>query len=193
MMRALPDLLRAREDVRVVMVGGDDVSYGARLAKGTWREHFQRELAGKYDESRVRLPGTLAYADYLRLLQRSDAHVYLTYPFVASWSLREALACGCAVVAADVDPVREFITHGRNGLLTPPLDPKALARCVLQVLEDDTLTRRLRVGARRYAERSLDMDAHIAAYTACVGDLTGRRAGGRLWTPAKAGRLTSAV
>ncbi len=172
MMRALPELLKARPDVRVVMVGGDDVSYGSRLADTTWRAHFQRELAGKYDASRVLLPGQLPYEDYLRLLQRSDAHVYLTYPFVASWSLREALACGCAVVAADVDPVKEFVTHNRSGLLTPALDPKALTRNVLQLLEDDKLNRRLRTGARRYAETHLDMDRHIAAFSARVAQLT---------------------
>jgi glycosyltransferase involved in cell wall biosynthesis len=191
MMRALPALLKARKDLRIVMVGGDDVSYGARLASGTWREHFQRELAGKYDESRVLLPGQLAYPDYLRLLQRSDAHVYLTYPFVASWSLREALACGCAVVGADVDPVREFITHGHNGLLTPTLDPKALVRNVLEVLENDTLNRRLRNGARRYAEKNLDMRTHIEAFASCVGELTGEGQERRPWTPAKAGPLQS--
>ena len=173
MMRALPALLKARGDLKVVMVGGDDVSYGARLANTTWREHFQRELAGKYDASRVLLPGQLTYDDYLRLLQRSDAHVYLTYPFVASWSLREALACGCAVVAAEVDPVREFITDNRNGLLTPALDPAALAGRVLELLEDDKLNQRLRRAARRYAERHLDMEQHIAAFTARVAELTG--------------------
>ena len=172
MMRALPALLKARPDVKVVMVGGDDVSYGARLEKSTWRAHFQRELAGQYDTSRVLMPGQLPYPDYLRLLQRSDTHVYLTYPFVASWSLREALACGCAVVAADVDPVREFVTHNRNGLLTPALDPAALARTVLEVLEDNKLNQRLRRGARRYAERHLDMDQHLAAFAALVAELT---------------------
>jgi len=172
-MRALPDLLRARPDVKVVMIGGDDVSYGARLAGSTWREHLQKELAGKYDASRVLLPGQVPYDIYLRLLQRSDAHVYLTYPFVPSWSLREALACGAVVIGADVEPVREFITDGRNGLLTPPLDPKRLSELILEVLEDDRLARRLRSGARRFAERHLDMAHHIAAYEAIIGELTG--------------------
>jgi glycosyltransferase involved in cell wall biosynthesis len=172
-MRALPDLLRARPDVKVVMVGGDDVSYGARLAGTTWREHMQKELAGKYDASRVLMPGQVPYETYLRLLQRSDAHVYLTYPFVPSWSLREALACGAVVIGADVEPVREFITDGRNGLLAPPLDPKRLGELILTVLEDDRLARRLRSGARRFAERHLDMATHIAAYEAIIGELTG--------------------
>lgn len=174
MMRALPRLLKERADVKVVLVGGDDVSYGARLPKGTWRARMQSELAGKYDAARVLLPGQLSYDDYLRLLQRSDAHVYLTYPFVASWSLREAQACGCAVVAADVDPVREFITHERNGLLTPALDPAKLVRAILRLLEDDKLNQRLRRAARRYAENHLDMHTHIAAFEAKVAGLTGK-------------------
>ena len=128
MMRALPDLLRARPDVKVVMIGGDDVSYGARLAGSTWREFMEKELAGKYDASRVLMPGQVPYEIYLRLLQRSDAHVYLTYPFVPSWSLREAMACGCAIVGADVDPVREFITDGKNGLLDAGAQPEAPVR-----------------------------------------------------------------
>jgi len=172
-MRALPELLRARPDVKVVMVGGDDVSYGARLIGSTWREAMQKELAGKYDASRVLMPGQVPYETYLRLLQRSDAHVYLTYPFVPSWSLREALACGAAVIAADVEPVREFVTDGRNGLLTPALDPKRLGERILELLEDDRLTRRLRSAARRYAERNLDMATHIAAFEAIIAELTG--------------------
>ena len=173
MMRALPDLL-ARPDVKVVMVGGDEVSYGARLAEGTWRERMQKEMAGKYDEKRVLMPGQIPYDTYLRLLQRSDTHVYLTYPFVASWSLREAMACGCAIVAADVESVAEFIAHGRTGLLVPGLDAKMLARTVLEVLEDDKLNRRLRANARRYAERHLDMKDYLARMDATVAELTGR-------------------
>jgi glycosyltransferase involved in cell wall biosynthesis len=170
MMRALPRIL-ARTDTRVVMVGGNDVSYGARLANSTWREHFTRELNGRADLSRVLFPGQVPYEIYLKLLQRSNAHVYLTYPFVASWSLREALACGCAVVGADVEPVSEFITSGENGVLTPCLDPEALADRVLEVLEDKSLNRRIREGARRYAERHLDMDDHIRALEAAVREM----------------------
>jgi glycosyltransferase involved in cell wall biosynthesis len=173
-MRALPAMLGARKDLRVVLVGGDDVSYGARLANSTWREHFQAEIAGKYDASRVLLPGQIPYDTYRAMLQRSDAHVYLTYPFVASWSLREAMACGCAIVGADVEPVTEFIEHGKTGVLTPTLDHAKLADTVLDVLEDDKLARRIRAGARRYAERNLDMAAHIKGFEARIAELTGR-------------------
>ena len=175
MMRALPALL-ARTDVKVVMVGGDDVSYGSRLLDTTWREHFQAQLAGRYDASRVLLPGQVPYETYIRLLQRSDAHVYLTYPFVASWSLREALACGCAVVGADVQPVAEFVQHGRSGLLVPPLDPASLAQQVLDLFETPALDSRIRAGARRQAEQTLDMDDHIAAFEGRIAELTGHLA-----------------
>ncbi len=121
-MRALPAVLRARPDVKIIMVGGDGVSYGARLGKLTWREHMLAELGTSLDTSRVFFPGKLDYENYLHLLQRSDAHVYFTYPFVLSWSLREALSCGCAVIASDTAPVREFITAGETGLLTPFFD-----------------------------------------------------------------------
>ena len=174
MMRALPPLLAARRDVKVVMVGGDDVSYGSRLTNTTWREFFQKELAGKYDESRVLLPGQIGYDSYLRLLQRSDVHVYLTYPFVASWSLREALAMGCAVIASDVESVAEFITHGRNGLLVPGLDHANLARTILELLEDRKLNAKLRAGARRHAEKHLDMKDHLAAMDATIAEIAGR-------------------
>ena len=171
-MRALPKLLRERADARVVVVGGDEVSYGARLAKGTWRTRLMRELDGRLDESRVHFLGRVEYRLYRRLLQRSDVHVYLTYPFVASWSLREALACGCAIVGSDTEPVREFITHGANGLLTPCLDPGRLADTVLGLLADDDLNRRLRIGARRYAERHLALADHLSAFQGTIRRLT---------------------
>ncbi len=176
MMRALPPLLGARKDVRVVMVGGDGVSYGAAPQGTTWRAIMQKEMAGKFDADRVLFPGRIDYRTYLRMLQRSDAHVYLTYPFVASWSLREALAGGCAIVASDTEPVREFVRHNRNGLLTSFFDPKALANSVLSLLEDEVLSRRLRAGARRYAEKNLGMADYIAGYVELIAKLTGQSA-----------------
>ncbi len=175
MIRALPGLMRARRDVKVVMVGGDDVSYGARCPNGTWRDHFLKEVAGRYDPARVLMPGQIPYDVYLQMLQRSDVHIYLTYPFVASWSLREALACGCVVIGAEVDPVREFITHNRNGLLTDCLDPDMLVERVLGVLDDAKLSDKLRAGARRYAEKNLDMRLHIAAYAKKILAMTGQK------------------
>ncbi len=174
-MRALPHLLRGRKDLRVVIVGADGISYGSAPASGTWREVMLKELDGKIDLSRVTFAGRVDYQIYLNLLQRSDAHVYLTYPFVASWSLREALASGCAVIGSDTEPVREFIAHGKNGMLASFFDPKALARQVLEVIEDRALANRIRTGARRYAEKHLAMSDYLAAYDALIRKLTARR------------------
>ena len=135
-MRALPLLLRERPDLQVAIVGGDGVSYG-RPPKhfAHWRDAMLAELGGKLDLDRVHFLGCVPYDDYLSLLQVSAVHVYLTYPFVASWSLREALACGCAMVCGDTAPVREFVTDDENGVLVPFRDPGALACAIGGLLE----------------------------------------------------------
>ena len=173
MMRSLPHLLRARKDVRVVLVGGDGVSYGGPARQGTWRETMLAELGDSLDTSRVTFAGKVPYETFLALLHRSDAHVYLTYPFVASWSLRESMAAGCAVVASDTPTVREFVTHEQNGLLTSFFDPKGLAQTILRVLEDVPLARRLRENARRYAEQNFSMEVYLDAYEALIAKLVG--------------------
>ena len=174
MMRALPALLRARPDARVIMVGGDSVSYGARLSTGTWREQMLAQLGSTLDTSRVHFPGKLDYESYVRLLQRSDAHVYLTYPFVASWSLRESLACGCALVVSDTEPVREFVTHGKTGILTSFFDPGALADRIAEVLEGGPAIRAMRRNARSWAEQNLAMDDYLHHYEALIARLAGQ-------------------
>ncbi|MBV9735922.1 MAG: glycosyltransferase [Acidisphaera sp.] len=173
LMRALPKLL-AREDVHVAVVGTEGGGYGPRLSDGrTWKEYFIQEMKGTYDASRLHFMGLTPYDDYRTLLRRSDAHVYLTYPFVASWSLREALATGCAVIASETPPVREFIQHERNGLLTPFFDPQALATRVLDLFEDEWLDGHIRASARAYAERHLSMPAYLDRYWALIRALTG--------------------
>jgi glycosyltransferase involved in cell wall biosynthesis len=115
-MRALEKLQREHPTVHALIVGGDDVSYGKRPPNGgSWREHMLEQV--KLDPLRTHFMGRVPRAQYVRVLQVSAAHVYLTYPFVLSWSLLEAMACGCSVVASNTAPVREVIEHGRNGLM----------------------------------------------------------------------------
>ena len=173
-MRALPRLLAARPDVRVMLVGGDAVSYGARIDKGTWRERMTDEIAPRTDMTRVHFAGRVPYETYVKILQRSDAHVYLTYPFVASWSLREAMATGCALVVSDTAPVREFVTHRKSGLMVPFLQPDAIADGVLTLLEDSALAGKLRRAARTWAEKHLDMGAYISAYETLIARVIGQ-------------------
>jgi len=101
--------------------------------------------------------------------------VYLSYPFVASWSLREALACGCVVVGGDTPTVTEFIRHEENGMLAPFLDSSAIARTVLRALEDDMLALRLRAAARADAEQRLDLSAYISRYRRLIEQIAGKK------------------
>ncbi len=136
-MRALPKILSARPEAQIVIVGGDGVSYGASPPEGkSWKSIYLDEVADRVDLARIHFLPQLPYDDYVALLQVSRAHVYLTFPFVLSWSLVEAMALGCVIVASDTAPVREAITHDLNGLLTPFHDPDALAAIVARVLAD---------------------------------------------------------
>ena len=175
MMRALPRIQRLRGDLKVVMVGGDGVSYGAKISGGqTWRDTLMAEVGAVIDRSRLHFPGRVDYELFVRLLQRSDAHVYLTYPFVLSWSLREALACGCALVASDTAPVREFVADRETGLLVDFPNPAALADGVAELLEDGALARRLRRNARAFAEANFNMTRYLASYEALIRQVMSR-------------------
>ena len=130
-MRALPEILRARPEAQVIIAGGDGNSYSHAPPPGrSWKTHYLDALVSKLDLSRVHFVGRLSPASYLSFLQISTAHVYLTYPFVLSWSLLEAMATECEIVASDTAPVREVVEDCRNGVLVPFLDPSALAEAV---------------------------------------------------------------
>jgi glycosyltransferase involved in cell wall biosynthesis len=116
-----------------------------------------RELRGRIDLSRLQFTGRLPYADYLALLRRSSAHVYLTYPFVLSWSLLEAMSAGCLVVASRTPPVEEVITDGRNGLLFDFFSTEGLAAAVDEALRRREDFEALRINARRTVLERYDL------------------------------------
>lgn len=176
MMRALPRLLRERQDIKVIIVGRDEVSYGASLEGGiSWREYYLRKLESQLDMSRILFAGQTPYSVFTQLLKRSDAHVYLTYPFVLSWSLREAMATGCAIIASDTAPVKEFIADRTTGILTPFLKPASLTDRILEVLEDQNLAQAIRKAAREEAERSLSMEEYLKNYETLIAELIAGR------------------
>lgn len=132
-MRALEKVQRAHPRCHAVIVGGDDVSYGQKPADApNWREKLLREV--KLDATRTHFLGKVPYDVYRRVLQVSAAHIYLTYPFVLSWSMLEALASGCLVIGSRTGPVQEVISEGINGLLTDFFDAGALADRIVQAL-----------------------------------------------------------
>jgi glycosyltransferase involved in cell wall biosynthesis len=158
-LRALPLLQSLRPNAHVVIVGGDGTSYGAAPPRGkTWRDVFLSEVAGQLDFKRIHFVGRLPHAVLTQLMQVSAAHVYLTYPFVLSWSLLEAMSIGCVVIGSDTAPVREVIEHQRNGLLTDFFDFERLARCVSDVLAHPAKFKHLRSAARESIQRTYDLN-----------------------------------
>ncbi|MDQ2105336.1 glycosyltransferase family 4 protein [Azospirillum isscasi] len=155
-MRALPRILEARPNAKVLIAGGDEVSYGSAPAKDkTWRAAMLAEVP--VDPARVVFLGHLPYDQYLAVLKVSRAHVYLTYPFVLSWSMMEAMALGCVVVGSDTAPVREVIRDGENGLLVDFFSPQAIADRVVEILKDPGAFAPLGRAARETAVERYDL------------------------------------
>ncbi|SFM05432.1 glycosyltransferase [Nitrosomonas communis] len=149
-MRALPRILEARPHCQVIIVGSDDVSYGKQPPIGqTYRQRYLGEIADRIDQSRLHFTGRLPYQDYLKVLQISRAHVYLTYPFILSWSMLEAMSSGCLMIASATPPVQEVINDGENGLLFPFNEPVTLANYVIKALANPEQYGELRNQARQ--------------------------------------------
>lgn len=188
MMRALPELLRRRPNARVVFVGGEEVSYGRRLPDGqSYRAWLTAQIDGKYDASRVHFLGKIPYRRYLNLLQVSSAHVYLTYPFVLSWSMLEAMSLGCLVVGSDTAPVREVIRDGDNGLLVDFFSTAKIVDRVEEVLEHPDRMQAIRDRARQSIVDRYDLRrVCLPQYLSLLATLTGRGKVAQLAPPSPA-------
>ena len=175
-MRALPAILRRQPRAQVVLVGADGVSYGAAAPQGqTWKQRFLDEVRHELDLSRVHFVGQIPYSDLIRLLQVSAAHVYLTYPFVLSWSCLEAMSVGAHVIGSRTAPVQDFITDGVNGTLVDFFDPAGLADAVCRQLAAPGADAALRAAARRTAVEHCDLrQVCLPHWRRLLGEVMGR-------------------
>jgi glycosyltransferase involved in cell wall biosynthesis len=167
-MRALPEIQRRRRNAWILILGGDDVSYGIKRTDGvTYREKMMAEVGDRLDMRRIRFLGRIPYPEFLKLLQISSVHVYLTYPFVLSWSLLEAMAAEWLVVGSSTEPVREVIRHQENGLLVNFFSPEEIAAAIDRVLDHPDQMQSLRRRARqtvieRYDLKTVCLPQHLA-------------------------------
>ena len=159
-MRALPQVLDRRPKAHVLVVGGNETSYGPKPPKGTTlRQLVLEELGSSLDLSRVHFLGKVPYAVFLKVLQVSMAHVYLTYPFVLSWSMLEAMSAGCLVIGSRTAPVEEVLRDGENGWLVDFFSPQQIADRLVSALESPHEHRPLRVRARQTVVDRYDLSS----------------------------------
>ena len=167
--RAIPELQRLCPEAEIVLVGETQgVSYGSVCPNGEWKDQFLKEIDGNYDPEHVHFTGSLAYEQFLQLLQLSKAHVYLTYPFVLSWSLLEAMSTQCAIVGSATAPVQELIKHGHNGLLVDFFDHQDLAESISELLNNRALAETLGRNARQTIIKDYSIEQCVPRHIALM-------------------------
>ena len=158
LMRALPRVLAERPDARAVLVGGDTGGYGPRpTADRSWKDVMLEEVGDRLDLSRVHFTGRLPYSALCDVLRVGRVHAYLTYPFVLSWSLLEAMSLGAYVLASDTAPVREVIEDGRTGRLIDFFDVAAWEAALIGALAVPEAQAPIRAAARAHIVDKYDL------------------------------------
>lgn len=171
LMRALPELQRRHPRLQVLLIGRDSpqLSYGRNRSDGCgWLTALRQELGEQLDWTRIHAPGKLPYGQFVQAMQLSSAHVYFTYPFVLSWSLLEAMACGALVIGSATAPVQEVVEHGRNGLLVDFFDQDALVETVSDAISQPAAFEALRRAARHTVEQRYELKACLARQLALI-------------------------
>ena len=176
-MKVAKRLCDLRGDVVFAVVGEDRVCYGGDDQFTGGKTFKQWVLAqDRYDLSRIRFLGRLPPQDLSRLLGMSDLRLYLTTPFVLSWSLLNAMACGAPVLASDTAPVREVVAHGDTGLLAPFYDLDRWCELAGAVLDDPAAFRPLGESARRLIRSDYDVEVCLPRMLKLYQDVASRAA-----------------
>jgi glycosyltransferase involved in cell wall biosynthesis len=172
-MRALPAFLESCPDAHAVVIGGAALSgYGAASPNGKdWKSLLLDELEGRLDLARVHFPGKVPHATMIDAFSISRAHIYYTYPFVLSWSLVEAMAAECVILASNTAPVRDAITDGKEGILLPFFDIPALSAAMARAVNEPEIYAGLGAAARYRALRDYDRTRGTAAWLGLVDEL----------------------
>jgi len=165
-MRALPKILRAKPNARILIIGGSKVSYGfapekSRFGFDNWKDIFINEVAPYLSEENwknIYFLGLVDYVNYLNVLQISMVHVYLTYPFVLSWSMLESMSVGCALIGSNTAPVLEVIKDGFNGEITDFFDHEKLADKVVALIDDPERRNEMAKNARQFIIENYDLE-----------------------------------
>lgn len=173
MMKAVSALQAARPNLHAVIVGEDRIAYGAKNAE-SWKERMLAELP--FDETRLHFTGLVPRARMVEIMRASDLHFFMSAPFVLSWSFLDAMACGCPIVAGDSAPVREFMTHEKEGLLCDMYDPASVLSAATRMLDAKEEMQALRGAAR--ARILATHDAERVAYPKKAEFFEALRSGG---------------
>jgi glycosyltransferase involved in cell wall biosynthesis len=175
-MRALPDFLAACPEAEVLMIGQPALAgYGGQSPNGKdWKSWMLDELGDRIDPARVHWMGKVPHGVLIDAFSIARAHVYYTYPFVLSWSLVEAMAAECPIIASDTGPVRDAITDGVEGVLLPFFDVPVLSAAMTKAVREREAFAGMGQAARKRALADYDEQRGTAAWLALIDDLAAR-------------------
>lgn len=173
-MRAVKEILDRRPNCHIVCVGADSVSYGRQPPAGkTYRRIMLEEL--KPDMSRLHFLGYLPYDEMVNVLRISSAHIYLSVPFVLSWSMLEAMSAGCLLIGSNTPPVMEVIEHERNGLIVDFFNHTEIADTVDKIFSHKDRMKTLRIAARRSIIEKFDLKLLLPMHLGLIEDLANKK------------------
>ena len=156
--RSIPGILKEHPDAKIFIIGGDQKGYGAEPEEGTThRENFFNEIKDKVDISNIYFLGLIDYEAIRACYQIASLHVYLTYPFVLSWSMLESMSCEGLIVGSDTGPVSEIITHKKNGLLVDFFNYEEISSSINSILDDPQKYLSIRKNARKTILKNYDL------------------------------------